>query len=175
MTAASSSSSKPAVYPQPASLDDPDPSYRHQSTRQSPSTSATDDGRARAAAESAAKATANSAVHGRARPRRRRKRRADRGNRMDVADDDGATIELPPTTTVRSKRRWWRAHCDDQSLHAPPPTESSFGRSRDRAAIFGGGRVPKSLCCAALPVNPTAGPISAGAAARGQSHARNKM
>jgi len=94
---------------------------------------------------------------------------------MDDADDGGATIALPPTTTVRSTRRWWRAHRVDPSLRALPPTESAFGRSRDRAANFGGGRVPKILCCAARPANPHAGTIPAGAAARGQPHARHTM
>jgi len=94
---------------------------------------------------------------------------------MDDADDGRATIALPPTTTMRSTRRLWPAHRIDLSLRAPPPTEIAFGRSRDRAAIFGGGRMPNSLCSAALSANPHAGLIPAGAAARGQSHARHTM
>jgi len=104
------------------------------------------------------------AAHGRSLPRPRRKRRADPENRMDVANDDGATIALPLTTTVRSTRRWWRVHLDDPSLHAPCPSEREFGRSQELVATFGGGRVPKSLCCAALPANPRAGLVPAGAA-----------
>jgi len=69
-------------------------------------------------------------------------------------------------------RRWWRAR---RVAPRPAPTESAFGRSRDRADILGGGRVPKILCCAALPANPRARPNPAGAAARGQSHARHTI
>jgi len=96
--------------------------------------SATDDKRAIAAAETAAKAAVNTASHGRSRPRRRRKRRAGRGHGIDVADNDGATIALPPTTTVRSTRRWWRAHRDDLSLHAPPPPKK--GRLAGLEIVF---------------------------------------
>jgi len=94
---------------------------------------------------------------------------------MDDADDGGAAIALPPTTTVSSTRRWWRAHRVDLSLRAPPPTECAIGRSRDLAAIFGGGRVTNNVGCAALPENPHAGPIPAGVAARGQSNAGHTM
>jgi len=95
--------------------------------------------------------------------------------------EDGEAGRTTLTTTVPQSRSPLRRRCDrgaaggghTASLHAPASTESALGRSRDRAVIFGGGRVPKSLCCAALPENTRARPIPAGAAARGQSHARH--
>jgi len=97
--------------------------------------------------------------------------------------EDGEAGRTTSTTTVPQWRSPLRRRCDryaagaghTASFHAPPPTESAFGRSRDRAFIFGGGRAPKIWCCAALPANPRARPISADAAARGQSHARHTM
>jgi len=72
---------------------------------------------------------------------------------------------------MRSTRRWWRAHRVDRSLGPPLSTESAIGKSRDRAAIFGGGHETHNVGYAALPENPHAGTIPAVAAARGQSHA----
>jgi len=110
--------------------------------------SATDDKRAIAAAETAAKAAVSTAAHGRSRPRRRRKRRAGREHGIDVADDDGATIALPPTTTVRSTRRWWRSHRDPHPsigihcAHNAPGCHSTVPtllRHRVRGGLSGAG------------------------------------
>jgi len=78
---------------------------------------------------SGSKGAAHTIAHGRSRPLRWQRRRAEQGNGKDVADEGGAAIAHPPTTTVRSTRRWWRAHRVDLSLRAPPPTECAIGRS----------------------------------------------
>jgi len=78
--------------------------------------------------------------------------------------EDGEAGRTTSTTMVPQSRSPLRRRCDrcaavgrhTTSLRAPPPTERACGRSRDRAVIFGGGRVPKHLCCAALPANPRA-------------------
>jgi len=96
---------------------------------------------------------------------------------------NGETGWTTPTTAVPQSRSPLRRRCDrgaaggghTASLHAPAPTESALGRSRDRGVIFGGGRVPKRLCCAALPAHPRARPIPAGATVGGQSHARHTI
>jgi len=93
----------------------------------------------------------------------------------DDANDNGATIALTPAATMPSTRRRYRARGVDLSLRAPPPKESTHGSSRDSAASCGSGRVPKYLCCRALPVNPCAGLIPAAADARGQSHVRRTI
>jgi len=54
---------------------------------------------------------------------------------MDDADDGGAAIALPPTTTVWSTCRWWRPHRADLLLRAPPPQKARLagpGRPRDQ-------------------------------------------
>jgi len=81
--------------------------------------------------------------------RRRRRRCRNRAPTNDDGEIDAPLVAGAPCPSVASR---------------PPP-------HRKRNWQVPGGRVTNNVGCAALPENPHPGPIPAGAAARGQSHA----